>query len=139
MLYIVGFWHLNNYLNPDLWFSGAMAMYLEGVTTAVLATFTFISGYMLKKYEFNSFSDVLYFYKKRLMRFYPLFVISALCMFVLKSINISQFLFGITGLALFTPQPLNTLWFISMLMLFYLLSPIMKVNGIVRAGGGVLF
>lgn len=136
MLYIVGFWHLNNYLNPIFRFSGATAMFLEGVTTAVLATFTFISGYMLRKYEFSTFCDVLYFYKKRLMRFYPLFVLSALCMLVLHGIDANQFLLGITGLAMFSPQPLNTLWFISMLMLFYLLTPIVKTNGIVRGWGG---
>lgn len=138
MLYIVGFYHLNNYLHPDLWFSGIMSEIVESMTTAVLATFTFISGYMLRRYEFRSWDDVKVFYRKRLLRFYPLFILSAVGLYIMRYIDLQQLIFGISGLALFTEAPLKTLWFISMLMLLYAFTPIIRCHRLSQNGGGKL-
>ena len=87
MLYIVGVWHLNNYLGADMQFKGDVFVYIKN---AVLATFTFISGYMLRKYKFSSWHDVLVFYKKRVLRFYPLFLLSALSLFIMRWMDVKQ-------------------------------------------------
>lgn len=126
MLYIVGFYHLNNYLHPDLWFSGIMSEIVESMTTAVLATFTFISGYMLRRYEVRSWDDVKGFYRKRLLRFYPLFILSAVGLYILRYTDLQQLILGISGFALFTEAPIKTLWYISILMLLYAVTPIIR-------------
>lgn len=135
MLYIVGFYHLNNYLHPDLWFSGLTSASVETMTTAVLATFTFISGYMLRRYDFRSLNDVNVFYRKRLIRFYPLFVLSAIGLYIMRYAYFQQLILGISGLALFTDTPIKTLWFISMLMLLYAITPMIRYHALIRNRG----
>lgn len=138
MLYIVGIWHFNNYLNPIYRFSGDLAECLECVTISVLATFTFISGYMLRRYEFSTCGDALTFYKKRLLRIYPLFVLSAISLCLIRFADFSQVFYGAIGLALFTSDPIKTLWFISMLIFLYALTPLIRSNRIIRSKYQVL-
>lgn len=128
MLYIVGLWHFNNYLGQEYQFSPIVSEWLQYLTIAVLATFTFISGYMLRKYEFHSRSDVVLFYYKRLQRFYLLFLLSAVSLFLMRWMSGSQFLNLISGLALFSSQPVKTLWYISMIMLLYAITPLIRWN-----------
>lgn len=136
MIYIVGVWHLNNYLSVDMQYGNEVFVYLKN---AVLATFTFISGYMLRKYEFGSGCDIIHFYKKRVLRFYPLFILSALSLFVMQWMDIKQLLYGISGLAMFTDAPVKTLWYISMLMFLYAITPIMRLKKLNKMRYGKLF
>ena len=108
-------------------FNGEVFVYIKN---AVLATFTFISGYMLRKYKFSSWHEVLVFYRKRVLRFYPLFLLSALSLFIMHWMDVKQLLFGIGGLAMFTSTPVKTLWYISMLMLLYAITPLILINQI---------
>ena len=70
--------------------------------------------------------DVWFFYKKRLLRFYPLFILSAVSLYAMHWMSTKPFLFCIGGLAMFTPNPVKTLWFISMLMFRYFITPFVK-------------
>ena len=126
MLYIIGVWHLNNYLSPAYQFSPLANDILSGVTVAALGTFSYISGYLLREYTFHSRSDVAFFYRKRFIRFWPLFALSAVSLFLMHWMDAGQFFFGVSGLALFTPSPLRTLWYISMLMSFYAITPLVR-------------
>ena len=79
MFYITAVLHLTYYLGQDkfLWHN----IYGNSLTWSCLGTFSLISGYLLaKKYSCNNLKDVRYFWKKRLLRFYPFFIISTICL-----------------------------------------------------------
>lgn len=116
MVWIVAYWHLCEYLGIDC--NNAISSTL---THSVLATFTLFSGFFLGQKAIPAHE----FYKKRLLRFYPLFFLACLLMFIggggIKSFF--QLLTSITGLSVFwLPQP-PTLWYMTMLILFYIITP----------------
>ena len=129
-LYIIGFWHLVEYTS----FSCKESLFMQigaFFTVIAMACFSFISGVCMQKYTFNEKKDCVIFLKKRLIRFFPLFFLSALSLFcaglVLPSswfINTSQFILTVTGTSLLFPPTAPTLWFISMCMLFYYITPL---------------
>lgn len=75
VLYIVGFWHLIGYMNPEIC-RILTNTYTSNIVNSVLGTFMFVSGFCLAKYRFTTWHDAWSFYKKRLSRFYILFFIS---------------------------------------------------------------
>lgn len=96
------------------------------LTYASLGTFSFIAGFLIGcRYEFNTFADVLLFYKKRIIRFYPLFILSTILLWSVHFLKHTKAaIFSLFGLAPFiSPRPL-TLWYISMIIIFYLLTPL---------------
>lgn len=105
----------------------------EGVTNGVLATFTLISGYFLGAKKISGIKDAMAFYKKRFLRFYPLFFISSTAFLFIYLIwdiqyigSVQQYLLTLLGLScIITPAP-QTIWFISMLILFYALTPVIN-------------
>lgn len=127
VIWIVGFWHMLQYLPEDLQLSDAALPIFKSITMGVLACFTFLSGYFLKKYEYHSFHDALVFYKKRFLRFYPLFVVATFSLLICGS-TIRQIIFATVGLSLLCPPPIQTLWYFSMLLLFYLITPLLKIR-----------
>lgn len=127
VIWIVGFWHILNYFPPESKLNGTSLSVSYGITTSVLACFTFLSGYFLKKYDFNCWRDIKGFYIKRLIRFYPLFA-SAVIMSVICGTSIKQGLFALIGLSMFSSPPIGTLWYFSMLLFFYVLTPVLKLR-----------
>lgn len=131
MFYIVGIWHmLSGYVKGDI---NVVTPFTQGVTYGVLACFSMISGYFLGKKPIESFSEAVAFYKKRLLRIYPLFFISCLSLLMMHYVvhidfisSFKQFVLTIFGLScFFSPAP-STVWFISMLLLFYALTPLIN-------------
>lgn len=115
-LVIVAFHHMTDYIR-----NGAELRDGYGwLVTSSLACFTFISGYFLGKKRIDCKS----FFISRLKRFFiPLVLTSVLLSFGGWFDSIWQFLFTITGLScFFLPQP-STLWFFSMIIVFYFLTP----------------
>lgn len=124
-LWIVGVWHMPNFVDVS---NLLPAMDELGyVTTCMLATFMFISGYFLSKYTFNTKAEILSFYKKRLTRFFPLFFISAILLYRL-GINPDplQLLFTLTGLSSYFGHQSATIWFISLLFSLYMCTPLIS-------------
>ena len=127
VLYIVGFWHLMTYTE-------AFPGYHNGVTTrltvAVLAVFMFVSGLCVAESFVRGGQDARGFYRKRLLRVYPLFVLAALFFLALKLANGAAL---VRALLLISPlwgkQPM-TLWFIANLCLYYLLLPLLVRQGV---------
>lgn len=122
MIWIVCIWHLGGYIDlfPTEFYSGNASY----ITDSCLAAFSFLSGFFLSKYEIVNKEDFFYFYKRRFVRYYPLFFISALSLTIVGYIpNLKIFLLTITGLGVFFPPQAPTLWYISMLTLFYLFTP----------------
>ena len=107
------------------------------------ALFFFISGYLiyLNNSKFDSKKDIVKFYKKRVLRIYPLYVLAILSCMLLSIIIGNVMLFGdirfhtpfeiiasILGLQMvFYPklvaEPL-VLWFIGMILIFYIIYPL---------------
>lgn len=122
-LYIVAVWHMNQYLVSGLKFTGNLLNCLHNVTLAVLATFVFISGLLLHRYQFHSLNNVMTFYKKRLKRFLNLLCIASTTYLVFSWISIGQFAQILTGSNLIIGPSVPTLWFFSMMILFYIITP----------------
>lgn len=119
-IYIIAFWHLDGYFFHDL------PIYALGlpITKVCLSGFTFLSGYLNGKNNKNAIT----FYCSRIKRLIIPFIFSY---FTLVSIGFIPFsapgmINAFTGLCMFCePCPL-TLWFVSMLILLYAVSPILK-------------
>lgn len=122
ILYIVGYWHLLPYTEA---FPGYANSLTECLKDIALGTFVFCSGLLLGgRRPGPDRASVLRFYGRRVMRIYPLYALAVL-------------LFGVSGLAghdevvaalllvsMFDPPAPYTLWFVSMIMTFYLMTPL---------------
>lgn len=128
-LWIVGVWHLTGYLNSTVTDSNVCG----AITMTVLFCFMFISGMLMQKYDFNNLVDVKTFYLKRFWRFWILLLISCVSLFLAGLavhkewfVSIQQLILTICGLSSVFPPIPGTIWFMSMLMLFYMLTPIIR-------------
>ena len=130
ILEIVCIAHLMDYIDrtimPERFFS-----ILGYVTATVLGTFSFISGYFLKKYKIENASDVGKFFLVRFKRFWILYFIASLLLYVASScvgqpwyLSITNFILSLIGLSVFFRPLPSTLWFMVMLMFFYLITPL---------------
>ncbi|MEM9567167.1 MAG: acyltransferase [Cyanobacteria bacterium P01_E01_bin.34] len=120
-IYIVAFWHLMEYVKaiPEHFYKN---IWTGTITVSILGLFVFISGYLTGGRKGQSLSP-LDFYRKRLMRIYPLYAL-AICLFYLYGINGSQTsLISLFGLSMYWGAKPITLWFITMIVVFYLLAP----------------
>ena len=126
MVWIVCIWHIRDYL-PGIFFSKAhMDAIGEGITMVVLMIFTLISGFLMSKYSFGSINDVLNFYKKRFIRFYPLYMVAVSCFYLFDFYTFRTTIKCLLGVALFNNSAPFTLWYMCMLMVFYALTPILN-------------
>lgn len=135
-LWIVGVWHVLDYLGlPNV--QEARSEY-DFVTRFILATFMFMSGYFLSKYKFETKAEINSFYKKRLTRFFPLFTFAALLLYRL-GINPGklQLLLTVSGLSSYFGHQSYTIWFISMLFSFYMVTPVIA-KGLEKIRYGVV-
>ncbi len=120
VLYIVGYYHIQ-----DVWLAhlpGPLAGWLARIA---LALFCFLSGYLLSANTRTSdWKSVGNFYRRRLLKIYPLYLL-ALVFFVRLDLCPAA-LFWPSALLVNTllDWSLLTLWFISMIFLFYLLTPL---------------
>lgn len=130
ILEIVCLAHLMDYIDrtivPERFFS-----ILGYVTTAVLGTFSFISGFFLKKYKIEDGSDVGKFFLARFKRFWILYFVASLLLYVASSCvgqpwypSLSNFILSLIGLSVFILPLPATLWFMVMMMFFYLITPL---------------
>ena len=126
MLWIVAVWHNNDYLPVVYHWSNDFVPAM--ITQVVLVTFTMISGMLLSKYSFNSKSDVWVFYKKRFGRFYFLFILAAVTFYFCGFYSLKALIKCVTGISLVLGQSPFTLWYMAMLMIFYILTPLLRYN-----------
>lgn len=126
MCYIIAALHLTQYLGVEHYIYETFVGRL--VTFACLGLFTFMSGYLIgSRYDFERPEiKVLTFYKKRIIRFYPLFFVATLLLYLIGFNSLRSSAFGLLGLAPFVADQPKTLWYISMLMILYLLTPLIN-------------
>jgi len=123
VLYIVGFWHLMNYTSAFPIYYNQITL---RVTVIILGLFVFLSGYLLgRKTIAPSKEGIKSFYVKRFLRIYPLYL-GAIGLFFLFHLSDNSALLKAGFLvSMFYGPPPPTLWFITMIMGFYLLAPLL--------------
>ena len=126
MIWIVFIWHLNDYLPNEYEMKGLVLNVSSWITVFVLFTFTLLSGFSMAKYTFQSFKDVLNFYKKRFVRFYPLYLVAILCFYGFGWYTWKGAAKCMSGTALFFNEAPLTLWYMCMLMFFYIITPLVN-------------
>lgn len=128
MTYIVAYVHLYHYIHPNV-ISAIIIPAHAILTDTALGLFTFVSGYLLgSKYRFGGQSNVSVwdFYKKRILRIIPLFVLSAVALWLIGFNGTKQTLNGLLCISPFvTPRP-RTLWYIPVILFCYAITPIIS-------------
>jgi surface polysaccharide O-acyltransferase-like enzyme len=123
ILYIAGYWHLFNYTK-------AFPLYQNVVTSrllmVVLGLFVLISGYLIgTKANSNSKSGLVVFYAKRLLRIYPPYIFFSIIFYVLNVGSGKKLIKTATLISMVFPPAANTLWFVAMIIIFYLITPLL--------------
>jgi len=134
--------HLSYYFHSNLFgWNNVLGTYL---VLFGLGTFFFLSGFVLgyNNRKFNAWSDVASFFKKRLLRIYPLYLVAlalAVGAFILLpsqshfSLSSSQVLIYALGLqGLLAPRyvpDFYMFWFVGVILLCYLIYPLMMRYG----------
>ena len=122
MIFIIAIHHLSGYTGQPI----ASISYFASLVVTTLGVFVFLSGFLLGgKYEFHNLNDVIYFYKKRVLRIIPLFILASVSLIYIGMNGWTETIKGIWGVSmLWKPAP-ATLWFVSMLLLFYFVTPLL--------------
>ena len=96
-----------------------------------LGLFTFLSAFLLaSRYSFAEKTEIQSFYKKRVLRVWPLFVISSLMLAVLGFNAWMPTIKGIVGISPFwAPHP-TTMWYVAMLISLYIITPFVVRGGV---------
>lgn len=125
MFYIVAILHLTGYTNLAISQNNAFV----SLIWSTLGVFTFLSSFLLaSRYNFNSRKDIYNFYRKRVLRFYPLFLISSVLLWTIHFNTTAETVKGVLGLSPFWKPQQHTLWYISMLIGLYIITPIISKN-----------
>lgn len=125
-VYIVGFWHMGDYTRA---IPGYKNILTTRFTWVILGIYVLISGYFLGSKKLSlSKESILYFYKRRLIRVYPLYLIAVILFTVFHLSDIQVSIKAVFVISMFLqPTPL-TLWFITMIIVFYIASPLIIVG-----------
>ena len=128
MTYIIAYIHLYGYIYPQ----GRMTAYFPvciAMTHACLGLFTFVSGYLLgKKYSFGQLgnSDVWMFYKKRILRIIPLFVLSSIVLWLIGFNDTNATINGLLCISPYVDPKPRTLYYIPVILWCYLVTPLIS-------------
>lgn len=113
-------WHLFGQLLSGWWFT-----FTAWLVNAGMALFFYSSAKFLSHYKIIVLEDVGAFYLRRFKRFYPLYIIAAIGLFLVGfNPDIRVLLTTCLGISTIIPPQPQTLWFMSMMMLFYLITPL---------------
>ena len=132
MTYLVAYFHLYGYVyavnQMAIVYSASTAM-----AHACLGLFTFVSGYLLgRKYCFgqNGNTDVWFFYRKRILRIVPLFVVASVVLWLIGFNTAAATWNGLICISPFVdPKPL-TLYYIPVILWCYLVTPFVSRLGL---------
>lgn len=130
MLYVVGYLHLGGYIGNGEshvgWWSAAL-------TQLVLGSFTFLSGFLIAGRPLRGgLGDVLGFYRRRLLRIYPLFLLSLAGFVALGLTYWVTAAKSALGLSMFWLSPPMTLWYVVMLLVCFVLAPLLLIGSWAR-------
>lgn len=125
---VIGIYHNLAYAGVGL----SEAPVVLSLVYSSLGAFTFLSAYLLSsKYKFANKKEITTFYKKRILRIWPLFAISSIMLWLIHFNQLIPTLKGIVGISPFwAPAPI-TMWYVAMLITLYLMTPFV-VKGTVK-------
>jgi peptidoglycan/LPS O-acetylase OafA/YrhL len=124
ILYIVGFWHLHNYTSFVPWYHNAP---FARMAVLGLALFALISGFLVGKAGIVvTRASLSSYYRRRLLRIYPPYLL-ALVAFMMMGMSSAGFMASALMLNMIVPPPQYTLWFMTMIVLFYVAAPFLLV------------
>jgi peptidoglycan/LPS O-acetylase OafA/YrhL len=120
-LYIVGVWHIDDYAG-DLFLSPLTVI----MTFGALSIFVFISSFILSKkyYNLSTLKEVGYFYSKRILKIYPLYLSALILYYLTAQISFKTLFAGVFLMNGVLNINIKTLWFISMIFIYYMLLPL---------------
>ena len=123
VLYIVGYWHLFNYTGA---FPGYYNPLTLRLTVIILAVFVLVSGYLIGAKAIDpGRNNIVNFYKTRLLRIYPPFLLAILLFYFLNIADIPTLAKSAALLSMFVGPAPPTLWFVTMILLFYIVAPLL--------------
>ncbi|MFA7386613.1 MAG: acyltransferase [Thiohalobacteraceae bacterium] len=123
ILYIVGYWHLIPYTH---WLPGYANHYTEALKDIALGTFVLSSGLLLARRDLRPrLRELLGFYARRVVRIYPLYLVALLLFGAAGLASQTVVVNGALLISMFVPPAPPTLWFVTMIMFFYLLAPVL--------------
>lgn len=129
-LYIVAYWHLRDYVDygptdPFWLHSNRISLLLVSLC---LGSFAFVSAYFIgKKERFDSAECFIGYLKKRFIRIYPLYLLAIACFGFMHIEKAGLLTEGALLISMFSAPVPKTLWYITMLLVFNLLSPLILV------------
>lgn len=132
VMWIVAVWHFANYFSTDSLFGGITNDDIcRTITYVMLSLFMFLSG-LFTNTRFEKKEDVKEYYLKKAKRFYPLYVLAALSLYITTiPHNISfyssptQLIMSMFGIATLLNRAPSTLWFMDMLLFLILITPML--------------
>jgi len=121
ILYIVAYWHLCSYSIA----LQSHSRFAELITYCVLGLFCFLSGFLLsQRYAISSRDDIIRFYRNRALRIYPMYFISLTTFLFFRYIDFRTYVKSVFLANMILNQDLLTLWFVTMIFMCYLITPV---------------
>lgn len=122
-IWIVAFWHMNDYGSSIIKSNNITA----GITYGVLATFFYLSGRFTNNTSVNAAIAVKYLLH-RMKKMYPLYLLGIFTLLPLHySKTIHDFIKAILCLQVFFPEMIYTLWFMEVLFILYIFSSLLRI------------
>lgn len=131
MTYLVTYVHLYEYIYPQ----GRMTCFQPAsiaLAHACLGLFTFVSGYLLgRKYCFGQQgnADVRAFYRKRILRIIPLFVLASIALWLIGFNDAESTWNGLLCISPYVNPKPRTLYYIPVILWCYLVTPFISRRG----------
>ncbi len=129
MSFIVAFVHLWAYVYPDVNSVLNVHPVIYILSYSCLGLFTFASGYLLgSKYSFGKDGNtkIWPFYKKRVLRIIPLFLLAALVLWLIGFNSAKATLNGVLCISPFIKPRPQTLWYIPVILWCYFITPLIS-------------
>lgn len=127
MAYIVGFWHLCDYSRVAQAWQTEVTL---RITVVVLALFVLVSGYLVGRRPPDlTLQGIGRYYRGRVRSVYVPFAIALVVFYVFGLSGGWVMLGGLTLTSMLRPPAPPTLWFVTMVMLFYVAVPLLLWGG----------
>ncbi len=125
ILYIVGYWHMLEYTRAVPHFNN---FFTHSLVAVVLGVFVLISGYLIGSKNLSlDIRSLGRFYGKRLLRIYPLYILAMELFLHLRMMPRATAIKAFYLTSMFWKPAPPTLWFITMILLLYVVAPLLVV------------
>lgn len=134
ILYIVGYWHLLGYIDGVHGYKNSVTFRL---TVVVLGLFTLMAGALAGRRPIRSAREVWAYHRARALRILPPYALALVLFGLTHLLNWRHVGLGLLLLPAFNGEPLRTLWYVNVLVIFYWLAPwllLLRHRLVVRSG-----